>query len=355
MTLHNLRHQIDEVDAAILRLIHQRLDLAARVGEIKHKENLPVYAPDREEALLRRLEQLNHGARLPAPSLRAIFREIISASINLEKPITVAFLGPEATWTHQAALAKFGSSVTLLPCPGIPDVFAEVQAGRADFGVVPIENSTEGSVGQTLDGLMESPLSICGEELLRIEHNLAGHGPLQAVRRVFSHSQSFGQCRLWLRANLPSAELVPVASNALAAQMAAADPATAAICGQLAARLHNLPILAPAIQDIPDNTTRFIVLGRIATQPTGADKTSLLLTLQDRVGALHQALEPFRANGVSLLRIESRPSRRKKWEYIFFIDIPGHAQDEPVARALAALKEQAASVRILGSYPAVPA
>lgn len=353
MTLQDLRGRIDALDARILDLLHERLDLAAKVGEIKHRDGLDIYAPDREEELLRRLEARNAGSRLPAASLRAIFREIISASINLEKPLTVAFLGPEATWTHQAALAKFGSSVTLTPCCGIPEVFAEVRAGRADFGVVPIENSTEGSVGQTLDGLMESELTICGEELLRIDHNLAGRGPKEAIRRVFSHAQSFGQCRLWLRANLPGVELTPVASNALAAKLAAEDPSAAAICGRLAADLHHLPLLETSIQDVPDNTTRFVVLGRIETAPTGADKTSLMVVLQDRVGALHQALEPFRANNVSLLRIESRPSRRKKWEYIFFIDIPGHARDEAVARAIEGLKEQAASVRVLGSYPAV--
>ncbi len=352
MTLQELRDRIDAIDAEILNLIHQRLTLAAQVGDIKHKNGLAIYAPEREEDLLRRLEALNSSTLLSNASLRAIYREIISASINLEKRLVVAYLGPEATWSHQAALAKFGSSVTLSPCCGIPEVFAQVLSKRADFGIVPIENSTEGSVRQTLDGLIEYDLTICGEELLRIDHTLAGIGPKESIRRVFSHSQSFGQCRTWLRVNLPGVELLPVSSNALAAKMAAEAPNSAAICSRFAANLYNLPVLETSIQDVPDNTTRFVVLGLIETTPTGNDKTSLMVVLQDRVGALHQALEPFRANNVSLLRIESRPSRRKKWEYIFFIDIPGHAQDPAVESAIKSLREQAAFVRVLGSYPA---
>ncbi|MFQ3578159.1 MAG: prephenate dehydratase [Verrucomicrobiia bacterium] len=351
MNLDELRNAIDQTDAQILALLGERFALARKVGDYKTAHQLEVYSPEREETMLRRLVEQGLSIHLPASAVRAIFREIISASISLEKPLSIAFLGPEATWSHQAARAKFGSQVSYLPQQSIPEVFAAVERRKADFGIVPIENSTEGSVGQTLDQFMESDLRICGELSLRINHNLAGHGKLADLKRVYSHSQSFGQCRKWLTLHLPHADLIPVASNAKAAATAAAEPEAAAICGALAAELHHLPIIERSIQDHAENTTRFVVIGRLTTQQTGIDRTSLMLIIQDRAGALYDALEPMRHAGISLTRIESRPSRRKAWEYCFFIDLLGHVEDPQVAKVLSELASRASVVKVLGSYP----
>jgi chorismate mutase/prephenate dehydratase len=353
MTLDELRKQIDEVDAQLLILLNRRADLVHQVGEVKREHGSEFYAPEREEQLLRSLAKQNRelNGLLTEEAMRAIYREIMSASLALEKPLTIAYLGPEHTWTHQAALSKFGASLRYSPQSSIADVFSEVSRGRADYGVVPIENSTEGAVSHTLDVFMDSELRICAQILLRIDHNLAARGPLSQVRQVFSHSQSLGQCRQWLREHLPTAELVPVSSNTRGAEIAANTANTAAICGELAAAHYGLTILERSIQDCAGNMTRFLVIGKTTSPPTGQDKTSVMFSIQDKPGALYSALEPFHRLKISLSKIESRPSRRKAWEYFFFVDVEGHCEDPQLITALSELRKHCSFVKILGSYP----
>jgi len=353
MPLTEVRRKIDAVDARLLELLNERADLVHEVGEIKKKSGAAIFAPEREEALLRSLENRNAelGGRLPGRAIRAIYREIMSASYALEKGLTIAYFGPEGTYTHEAARSKFGASVTYAPYGSITDVFSAVERGQADFGVVPIENSSEGAVNVTLDSFSDSDVKICAQVLHRIEHNLLSKGPREAIRRICSHPQSLGQCRHWLRANFPDAEVVEAASNTRAAQRAAQEEGTAAIAGKLAAELYGLNILESGIQDLAGNTTRFLVIGPESCPPTGEDKTSLLFTIPDKSGALFAALEPFSRLGISMSKIESRPSRRKAWEYVFFVDVAGHATDEKLAEALAELENRATRVKLLGSYP----
>ncbi len=351
MTLDEVRAQIDAIDKNLLKLLVQRAECVREVGRIKRETGAEFYAPEREEELLRRLVSEAQGA-LPEKSIRAIYREIMSASLALEKDLCIAYLGPEGTWTHEAARKKFGCSVRYSPQPSVADVFDEVERGRADYGVVPVENSTEGAVNHTLDEFLESALKICAQIHLRIEHNLVSKFALHEIRQVYSHPQSFGQCRQWLRVHLPHAELVETSSNARAVQLAAETPAAAAIAGVLAADLHHLPVLESSIQDDPSNTTRFLVIGKKASPPTGCDRTSILFTVKDEAGALLRALEPFMAANLSLSKIESRPSKRKAWEYVFFIDVEGHSEDSRLRKALENLACHATHIKILGSYPA---
>jgi chorismate mutase/prephenate dehydratase len=354
MTLEQLRRAIDGVDDRLLDLLRERAELVAQVGAIKEKSGEPYYAPEREEALLQRLAGANRS-RLPEASLRAIYREILSSMRALEQAITVAYLGPPTTFSHQAAVRHFGHAVHLQPERTIGEVFEAVERGRAHYGVVPIENSQEGAVNATLDRLMETEARICAQVFLPVELNLLGAGPLAQVRKVYSHPQPFGQCRRWLAAHLPSAECVEVSSTARAAELAAADPDAAAIAGVMAAEQFGLPVLAPAIQDAAGNVTRFFVIGRQPGKPSGSDKTSVMFAVKDQPGALAQALAPFEKAGISLTRIESRPSKRQAWEYYFFADLDGHAGEAEVARALEALAGVCAFTRVLGSYPATPA
>ncbi len=354
MPLTAIRKKIDAVDAQLLALLNERAALVHEVGEIKKQNGGPIFAPDREEALLRSLEERNTElkGRLPGRAIRAIYREIMSASYALEKGLTIAYLGPEGTYTHEAARGKFGASVEYAPQASIADVFAAVERGQADFGVVPIENSSEGAVTLTLDAFSGSELRICAQVLQRIEHNLLANIPREEIARIYSHPQSLGQCRQWLRTHFPNAEIIESASNTRAAQRAAQEPGAAAIAGKLAAELYHLTIVESGIQDIAGNTTRFLVIGPETCPPTGQDKTSLMFTVQDRSGALLAALEPFDRLGISMSKIESRPSRRKAWEYVFFVDLIGHAADAPLAQALAELETRCTQVKILGSYPA---
>ncbi len=278
----------------------------------------------------------------------------MSASLALEKDLAIAYFGPEATWTHQAARGKFGASVRYLAQPSIPDVFNAVARGRADYGVVPIENSTEGAVTHTLDVFIESDLRICAQVALKVEHHLMARVPREAVRRVYSHPQVFGQCRLWLRTHFPHAELVEVASTADAGEWPPQSDDAAALAGAMVAELHGLTILDAAVQDQPDNATRFLVIGQSDCPPTGRDRTSLLFGVSDQPGALFAALEPLQSAGVSLSKIESRPSKRKAWEYVFFADVEGHRQDAALVGALAALEGRCSFFKVLGSYPNVP-
>jgi len=354
MTLEQLRGAIDGVDGRILDLLHERAELVEQVGKLKEQSGESYYAPEREEALLQRLVAANRS-RLPEASLRAIYREILSSMRALEQSITVAYLGPRTTFSHQAAVRHFGHAVHLQPERTIGEVFEAVERGRAHYGVVPIENSQEGAVSATLDRLMDTPVRICGQIFLPVELNLLGAGPLESVRKVYSHPQPFGQCRRWLAEHLPSVECVEVSSTARAAELAAAEKNAAAIAGSMAGEEFGLPVLAPSIQDAASNVTRFFVVGKQAAKPSGRDKTSVMFAVKDQPGALAKALEPFEKAGISLTRIESRPSKRQAWEYYFFADLAGHADDEKVARALGALSGVCAFTRILGSYPDSPA
>jgi chorismate mutase / prephenate dehydratase len=353
--LEAVRERIDGVDEQIHRLINERAKLAQLVGISKSRDGHTVdfYRPEREAQVLRRARERNRGPLRDEEVVR-LFREIMSACLAQQEPLKVAYLGPEATFSQTAVLTHFGHSVRALPLGSIDEVFHEVESAAADFGVVPIENSTEGTVNHTLDRFIASPLKICGEVELRIHHFLMGNmSALGRIVRICSHPQSLAQCRAWLQEHLPSVELVPVSSNGEAARRARDERGTAAIAGETAAEIYGLKVLAAEIEDRSDNTTRFLVLGRKILAASGQDRTTLLVSVADTdsPGALHRLLEPLARHRVSMTRIESRPSHRRKWDYIFFIDIEGHSEEPHVARALEALKRRSSLFRVLGSYP----
>jgi chorismate mutase / prephenate dehydratase len=353
--LEEVRARIDRVDQEIQRLISERAVLAQQVGISKARDGRTVdfYRPEREAQVLRMAKERNDGPLRDAEVLR-LFREIMSACLAQQEPLKVAFLGPEGTFTQAAVLTHFGHSVRALPLGSIDEVFHEVEAASADFGVVPIENSTEGTVNHTLDRFLASPLKICGEVEMRIRHHLMGTmSALSRIERICSHPQSLAQCRQWLEEHLPGIEQVPVSSNAEGARRARDEKGSAAIAGETAAEVYGLKVLAAEIEDRADNSTRFLVLGRKLFPRSGSDRTTLLVSVghTDAPGALYRLLEPLARHKVSLTRIESRPSRRRKWDYVFFIDLEGHAEEAHVARALAALKKRASLYRVLGSYP----
>jgi len=350
--LRELRDQIDALDEKIQELITQRARCAQEIAEIKHNGGSQTfYRPEREVDVLRRVLERNCGP-LANEEMARLFREIMSACLALESPMKVVFLGPEGTFTQAAALKHFGHSVRTGPLNAIDEIFREVDSGAADFGVVPIENSTEGVVNHTLDMFMNSNLKICGEVELRIHHHLLGLGAgLASRKKIVSHHQSLAQCREWLDANLPGVERMSVASNAEAARIAAQDETMVAIAGNSAAEIYGLNVLVSNIEDEPDNTTRFLVIGKLETQPSGDDKTSLLLSGRNRSGALVNLLAPLAHHNINMTRIESRPSRQGLWEYVFFVDIDGHVRDPNVHQALAELEREAAFMRFLGSYP----
>jgi chorismate mutase/prephenate dehydratase len=350
LSLEEIRKRIDDVDIKLLDLLNQRADLVHEVGVVKKQAGLAIYAPEREEALLQGLEKKNKG-RLPASAVRAIYREIMSAALALEKGLTISYLGPEATWTHQAARAKFGASVDYIPKANISDIFDEVTRRRADYGVVPIENSVEGAVNHTLDVFVDSELKICAQILLRIENNFLSNTPKEKITRIYSHPQVFGQCRKWLQTHAHDIEWVEVSSTTRAAEFAAKEPGAAALAGAMAAEVYGLATLEKSIQDSPNNTTRFLVISHATCPPTGRDKTSLMFCVQDRVGALYSAIEPFNRLKLSMSKIESRPSKRKNWEYFFFVDIEGHCEDDLVKDVLRELEKHCTFVKVLGSYP----
>jgi chorismate mutase / prephenate dehydratase len=353
-----VRELIDSVDEQIHELINQRALLARKVGISKHASGHAVdfYRPERETQVLRLALERNRKARGPLSDdeIVRLFREIMSACLAQQEPLKVAFLGPEGTFTQQAVLKHFGQSVRALSLTSIEEVFREVESGTADFGVVPIENSTEGTVNNTLDMFLTSPLGVCGEVELRVHQNLMGRmTSLVDVQRICAHPQALAQCRGWLADHMQGVERLPVSSNAEGARRARDEEGTAAIASAAAAVVYGLNMLVPEIEDRPDNTTRFLVIGRKSFQPSGADKTTLLVSAAhtDAPGALFGLLEPLARNNISMTRIESRPSRRRKWDYVFFIDLEGHAKSEPLASALAELKTRASLCRVLGSYP----
>jgi chorismate mutase/prephenate dehydratase len=355
LNLEEVREKIDSIDEKIHGLINDRARLAQLVGISKTRDGRTVdfYRPEREAQVLRMARERNSGPLRDEEILR-LFREIMSACLAQQEPLKVAFLGPEGTFTQTAVLTHFGHSVRALPLASIDEVFHEVEAASADFGVVPIENSTEGTVNHTLDRFLMSPLKICGEVELRIHHNLMGMmNSLGRIVRICSHPQSLAQCRGWLEEHLPNVEQVPVSSNAEGARRARDEQGTAAIAGETAAEVYGLKVLAAQIEDRTDNTTRFLVLGRKLFTPSGEDRTTLLVSVghTDAPGALSRLLEPLAKYRISMTRIESRPSHRRKWDYVFFIDFEGHADEPHVAKALADLKKRSSLFRVLGSYP----
>lgn len=351
--LAEVRRRIDALDADIQRLINERANLAFEVAQSKGESQNAVdyYRPEREAQVLRGVLERNQGPLSDSEMLR-LFREIMSACLARQEPMKVAYLGPEGTFTQQAVYRHFGHSVMAMGHAAIENVFEQVQGGEADFGVVPIENSTQGVVSHTLDLFLDSELKICGEVELRIHHNLLTHAPgLAAIDRVYAHQQSLSQCKKWLLANLPKAELLPVSSNAEAARRARSAPEAAAIAGITAAEIYGIPVLFSKIEDHHDNTTRFLVIGREVFSPSGDDKTTLLLAGDEGPGLLHALLTPLAEHRVNMTRIESRPSRAGKWDYVFFIDVDGHADEEPLRAALADMKKAGGRARLLGSYP----
>ena len=348
-----IRDNIDELDNKIQLLINERAACAQQVAEIKIKagETEHFYRPEREAQVLRAIEERNQGP-LAGKEMARLFREIMSACLALEKPVKVAFLGPAGTYNHMATVKHFGSSVNENPVANIEDIFRVVESGQAQFGVAPIENSTEGVITHTLDLLINSSLQICGEVDLRIQHNfISNESDLKHITKVFSHQQSLAQCRRWLDKNLPGIEQYAVRSNAEAVRLSKNKKGSAAIAGKMASEIYDVPMLFSNIEDETDNTTRFIIIGKDAVTPSGIDRTSLLVTTHNKPGALQKLLLPLAQRSIGMSKIESRPSRRGVWEYVFFIDIDGHKDDKPVAEALHEIEHESAMIRILGSYP----
>jgi chorismate mutase / prephenate dehydratase len=346
-----LRDQIDAIDAQILDLLNRRGKVAQKVGHVKANTDAPVFRPEREAQVLRGVADRNPGP-LANADIQAIFREIMSACRALEKRTTVAYLGPAGTYSEQAALEQFGSAIEAMACASIDEVFRAAEAGTADFGVVPIENSTEGAINRTLDLLLQTPLIISGELSIPVHHSLmTKSGSMDGVKTICAHSQALAQCQAWLNQHFPNIERLAVASNGEAARMAADDPSVAAVASELAGQNYNLQVVHAHIQDDPHNRTRFAVIGRLETIPSGKDQTSVVLSVKNQAGAVYRMLEPLAKYGVSMTRLESRPARTGSWEYNFFIDVEGHAKDEKVAKTLTELKEHAAFFKLLGSYP----
>ncbi|MDY0012821.1 MAG: prephenate dehydratase [Rhodocyclaceae bacterium] len=344
----NLRKRIDCLDEEILARMSERAHCAERIGALKQGA---IYRPEREAQVLRRLAELNPGP-LPEAAVLRIFREIMSACLAVEKPLRVTYLGPAGTFSEGAARKQFGAAPEFLPSGAIDDVFRAVEAGNADYGVVPVENSTEGAVGRTLDLMLSSPLQVCGEVTLRIHQNaLSRCASLGEVKRVYSHAQSLAQCHEWLNRQLPGVPRIPVVSNGEAARLAAEEEGACAIAGEAAAEEYGLATLAQHIEDDPNNTTRFLVIAKHDAGPSGRDKTSLVCSAANRPGAMHALLEPLARHGVSMTKFQSRPARSGLWEYVFYIDVEGHQSDPALGAALAELKERAAFVKVLGSYP----
>ena len=350
MNIPEHRQAIDKLDAQIVKLLSERTRHVLEIGAIKLKAGEEIYAPHRERAVLQRLCRLNQGP-ITNESLRAIYREIMSSALSLEKSMTIAYLGPEATFTHQAAIRRFGASLRYAAQKTIADVFAEVAKNRAEYGVVPVENSTEGVVTHTLDMFVDSDLKIVAQIILPIQHCLVSNGRRDHFKKLYTHPQTMAQCRGWVQEHLPDVEIIETSSNARSAELAKRDSHAAAITGVLAAERYGLRVLESDIQDNSTNATRFLVLGRQCGPPTGRDRTSLMLSITHEVGALHRALAAFRRFKLNMTKIESRPSKRKAWEYFFFVDCEGHVEDRKVVKAIAELQKECNFVKVLGSYP----
>jgi len=348
--LNKIRDEIDTIDNELLKLVNTRADLAKQIGQVKQGE---IYRPDREAQVLERLQKLNSGPLTPQNVIQ-LFTEIMSLCRSMEKPMTVSYLGPQGTFSEEAALNRFGNSITTVPCESIDEVFHKVESGMTNYGIVPVENSNEGVVGKTLDLLLQTSLKVCGEILLPIHQCLLTQNfDPEQIKKIYSHPQSLAQCHEWLNTNfpLPRVKRVIAASNAHAAMVAAEDKSVAAIASKKAAEVYKLSLYAENIEDDPKNTTRFLVIGTQDIAPSGKDKTSLAMSAKNRPGAIHELLSPLAQHGVSMSRLESRPSRSDLWEYVFFADIKGHQQNEKVTKALDEIREKAIFLKILGSYP----
>jgi chorismate mutase/prephenate dehydratase len=350
MSLAEHRKAIDALDQKIVALLNERTKHVLEIGEIKVKAGEEIYAPHRELAVLERVCKQNKGP-ITNESLRAIYREIMSSALSLEKTMVIAYFGPEATYTHQAAIRRFGASLNYVPMKTIGDVFMEVSKRRADYGVVPVENSTEGIVTHTLDMLVDSDLKVVAQIVLPIQHCLLSNSPRDKIKRLYSHPQPLGQCRAWLQLHMADVEVVETSSTTRAAQLAAGEAGAAALASSLAAEKYGLKILESDVQDNSNNATRFLVLGRQCSPPTGKDRTSLMISLAHEVGALHKALAPFEKYKINMTKIESRPNKRKAWEYFFFVDCDGHIDDPQLKKATAQLAKDVAYLKVLGSYP----
>jgi chorismate mutase/prephenate dehydratase len=350
--LKKLRQKVDRIDSQILKLINERAQVTLNIGTIKSKRTKPSFSPDREAQIYQRLQKANKKGLLKSETIKAIYREIMSGSLALQSPPRIAYLGPEDTFTHIAALKKFGKSLEYIKCDSIGDVFTEVQRGRADYGVVPIENSTEGAVNYTLDMFIDSDLKICSEIYLPIKHSLMSKSKrISSIKKVYSHPQVFAQCRKWLEKNIPDAKLVSETSTSWAAILARRYK-NAAIASELAAERYGLNIVASSIEDSAHNITRFLIIGNQEAGPTGNDKTSIVFSMKDRAGALHDVLIPFKKSNINLTKIESRPSKRKAWKYYFFVDMQAHINNKKVKQAIKQLEKSCTYLKILGSYPA---
>lgn len=350
MSLAEHRDAIDKLDRQIIRLLNERTEHACAIGEYKLQHGQEIYAPHREQAVFARICKLNKGP-IRDSAMRAIYREIMSSSLSLEKTMKIAYLGPEATFTHQAAIKKFGASLEYSTQKTIADVFAEVGKHRADYGVVPIENSTEGVVNHTLDMFVDCELQIVSQILLPISHCLLSKVPRKQIKKLYVHPQTRAQCRTWIQMFLPDAEIVETSSNARSTEMAKRSRTAAAIAGELCSEKYKVPIIEHDIQDNAANATRFLVLGRECSPPTGNDRTSIMFSIADKVGALHDSLSPFRRLKINMTKIESRPTKRRAWRYFFFVDLDGHSQDKKIEKAIGQLEKECSFVKVLGSYP----
>lgn len=349
--MNRYREQIDHLDERILKLLNERAKVAIRIGKLKKESHSEIHAPNREREIYARLEKMNTGP-FPTDAIRHVFREIISASLALEEPLKVAYLGPRATFTHMACMQQFGLSAMYIPVSSIREVFNEVERGRADYGVVPIENSTEGVVNHTLDMFMDSPLKIAGEILQEVSHHLLSKtGRLEDIKKIYSHPHAIAQCKAWLENNVHGLPILETYSTAKAAEMCVEDPSVGAIASEVAAKLYGLRIVKRRIEDNINNFTRFLVIAQKSPPPTGKDKTSVMFSIKDRVGALYEMLQPFAEYEINLSKIESRPSKKKAWEYIFYIDMEGHQDDPKVKKALEELRSHCLFLKVLGSYP----
>ncbi len=352
MALNKIRNKIDEIDRQIVELLNLRYREVERVGQWKKENNSPIYIPEREKALLEKICKSNQGP-MTDDILRAVYREIMSGALKLENSLRVSYLGPAGSFTHQAALNKFGHSVELCAADSIAAVFKDIEAKRSDYGCVPVENSTEGAVTHTLDTLVNTNLSICAELNLPVHHYLMSRDPFNKIKRVYSHIQVFGQCREYLQKNLSGVDIIETASTAKAASLAAEEDGSAALAGKIAAELFGLNILAENVEDFSNNTTRFLILGEQKTQITGDDKTSICFAIKDKIGALYDCIKPFKDMGITMTKVESRPMKNANWEYCFFIDVLGHRDDKIIQEAFAQLEKSCSFFKILGSYSKV--
>jgi len=350
MQIKGLRNKIDTIDKDIVKLLNRRARIASDIASLKKSNGKNVYSPDREIEVLNKVAMLNNGP-LDDSAIKSIYAEIMSSALALGGSLKIAYLGPEATFTHLAALKRFGNQVEYLPCYGISDVFTAVEKGSADYGVIPIENSIEGAVSHSLDMFVDSDLKICAQIMLDVAHNLLANCAMSQIKRVYSKPEVFGQCRIWLRENLPKAECIETASTTRAAQIISKIRNSACIASLLAAKIYKLKVVAKDIEDSPHNITRFLVIGNNDVSPTGKDKTSIMFSIKDKMGALHDMLSPFRKNAINLTKIESRPSKKKAWDYYFFIDLEGHRQERNVKKAIDELEKKCTFLKVLGSYP----